>query len=225
MPGKKPHRRTEGGVAGEAAPLPLDAGKGRAALALVVVVVVCIVAGVGLNRCATGFGNDTMLHEEQPGVTTSLSQYDSDGDGLVDGRYDVEDLDPAASPEGTGWLVGSASAYSLDDNDGGDATASGIPLDETSLTVAVPESQASLLGAVVEIYYGGICVEAVVTDTGGFEDFGRSFDLAPGVWRAFGADDVEDWGVRDISYRFTGVSESGDSADDETTESSQGEAA
>lgn len=100
------------------------------------------------------------------------------------------------------WQIGFASAYSFADNDGWDATASGIPLDWTSYTVAVPISQRYLLGSSVEISYNGMTLVATVTDVGGFAGYGRVLDLAPGVWRAFGSSDVYDWGVRQVAYRF-----------------------
>lgn len=100
------------------------------------------------------------------------------------------------------WQLGFASAYSFEDNDGWDATASGIPLDWTSYTVAVPISQRYLLGSSVEISYGGMSLVATVTDVGGFAGYGRALDLAPGVWKAFGASSPGDWGVRQVAYRF-----------------------
>lgn len=101
-----------------------------------------------------------------------------------------------------GWQLGSASAYTLEDNTGWDATASGVKLTENSMTVAVPASRTDLLGRKVEIYYNGATVIATVTDTGGFAPLGRDLDLAGGVWRAFGASSTDNWGVRTVSYRF-----------------------
>lgn len=101
-----------------------------------------------------------------------------------------------------GWQTGAASAYSLACNTGYDATASGIKLTEYSMTVAVPVSKSYLLGRTVEIYYNGVTVTAKVTDTGGFESMGRDLDLAGGVWRALGATNTDNWGVRTVSYRF-----------------------
>lgn len=101
-----------------------------------------------------------------------------------------------------GWQVGSASAYTLECNDGYDATASGVKLTENSMTVAVPADRLDLLGRTVEIYYNGVTVTATVTDTGGFAPLGRDLDLAGGVWRAFGATSTDGWGVRTVSYRF-----------------------
>ncbi len=100
------------------------------------------------------------------------------------------------------WMNGLASAYDIEDNTGGTATASGIPLTHDSMTVAVPVSQSYLLGRTVEIRYGGKTVTATVTDTGGFASYGRVLDLAGGVWQAFGFSSGDDWGVRAVSYRF-----------------------
>lgn len=106
------------------------------------------------------------------------------------------------------WSSGIASAYNVSTNDNGagkfgvSTTASGRPLDEGSVTVAVPASQSYLLGRVVEICYQDKVVIATVTDTGGFGKYGRCLDLAPGVYHALGADSPSDWGTRSIHYRF-----------------------
>ena len=70
------------------------------------------------------------------------------------------------------------------------------------MTVAVPESQDHLLGRLVEIVYDDKVVVATITDTGGFEKYGRALDLAGGVWKAFGVSSWEDWGVREVKYKF-----------------------
>lgn len=121
----------------------------------------------------------------------------------------VEDQDPAQfqelqqlRPEGDGWSEGLASAYGLETNDGWDETASGIPLNNYSLTVAVPQENKDLLGRSIEIFYAGKTVEAKVTDTGALTPLGRALDLSPATWRAFGASSISDWGVRGVFYRF-----------------------
>ncbi len=100
------------------------------------------------------------------------------------------------------WMSGLASAYDIEDNTGGTATASGIPLTHDSMTVAVPVSQSYLLGRSVEIRYAGKTITATVTDTGGFASYGRVLDLAGGCWQAFGFSSGDDWGVRAVQYRF-----------------------
>ena len=100
-----------------------------------------------------------------------------------------------------GWSTGSASAYSIVDNDDGEgnfnttATASGRKLDDGGITVAVP-------GQAVAVMCGDKVVVATVTDTGGFAPYGRDLDLAPGTWKALGARSVGDWGVRTVYYKF-----------------------
>ncbi|WP_314041080.1 hypothetical protein [Slackia exigua] len=107
-----------------------------------------------------------------------------------------------------GWSTGSASAYSIVDNDDGEgnfnttATASGRKLDDGGITVAVPESQSWRLGQAVAVMCGDKVVVATVTDTGGFAPYGRDLDLAPGTWKALGARSVGDWGVRTVYYKF-----------------------
>lgn len=100
------------------------------------------------------------------------------------------------------WMCGLASAYDVDNNTGGTATASGAILTGDSVTVAVPASQYYLLGRTVEIRYGGKTITATVTDTGGFASYGRVLDLAGGCWKAFGFSSCYDWGVRAVQYRF-----------------------
>ncbi len=188
-----------------AAPPSLFASKARLVLAVAGIVLACALFVLLLDALfGGGQGDDSPVaeHEERAEVTTDVAELDANGNGLVDGAYGVEDLDAAADPQGEGWMEGTASAYSPEDNDGGTATASGIPLDDESLTVAVPQSDADKLGAQVDVFYGGITVRATVTDTGSFGDYGRDFDLAPAVWEAFGADSIDDWGVREVSYRY-----------------------
>ena len=95
------------------------------------------------------------------------------------------------------WYTAVASAY--DPNCNGDTvTASGIPLDWSTPTVASPWIA---LGSYVEISYNGMTVVAQVTDRGPYIG-GRDLDLAPGVFYAFGFDSADSWGVRTVSYRI-----------------------
>lgn len=100
------------------------------------------------------------------------------------------------------WMIGMASAYSVDSNTGGNATASGDELTDDSMSVAVPLSQRYLLGRSVQIRYGGKTITAVVNDVGGFAAYGRVLDLAGGCWKAFGCSSASEWGVRAVQYRF-----------------------
>lgn len=110
--------------------------------------------------------------------------------------------------EDDGWVQGSVSAYSFQNDDTAtgtydvENTASGRPLATNELTVAVPASQYYLLGHAVAIRYGETIVVATVTDTGGFEGYGRVLDLAPGTWKALGGTSCSSWGVRTVYYKF-----------------------
>lgn len=127
---------------------------------------------------------------EQQGASGSDSATKSDSSASQDVETDGE------------WMCGLASAYDVDNNTGGSATASGSILTSDSVTVAVPVSQRYLLGRTVEIRYGGKTITATVTDTGGFASYGRVLDLAGGCWKAFGFSSCHDWGVRAVQYRF-----------------------
>ena len=133
-------------------------------------------------------------------VATAFSQCSNETSSPLesDNLPELEQL----KPKGEGWSEGEASAYNRETNDGWDATASGIPLDDDTPTVAVPQENRDLLGATVEIFYAGKTVTAKVTDTGALGPLGRMLDLSPAVWRAFGASSLSDWGVRTVYYRF-----------------------
>lgn len=127
---------------------------------------------------------------EQQGASSGDSANKADSSASQDVETDGE------------WMCGLASAYDVDNNTGGSATASGAILTGDSVTVAVPASQYYLLGRTVEIRYGGKTITATVTDTGGFASYGRVLDLAGGCWKAFGFSSCYDWGVRAVQYRF-----------------------
>ena len=107
---------------------------------------------------------------------------------------------------GSGWITCIASAYTIADNDppGSTATASGIPLDESVPTVAMPMSMspARFYGSRIEISYNGMSVIATVTDCGAMGGGSRGLDLTPAVFRAFGARSADEWGLRQVRYRF-----------------------
>lgn len=115
--------------------------------------------------------------------------------------------EPEATTVDTGWQTGVASAYggSSDDSVGADdPTATGNTVDDYSMGVAVPIAWGpeAYYGRSVEITYNGVTVVATVTDCGGMGDGARALDLQPGVFRAFGFSTCDDWGVREVQYRF-----------------------
>lgn len=111
-----------------------------------------------------------------------------------------------SAPTGEGWITCIASAYTIADNDppGSTATASGIPLDESVPTVAMPMSMnpSRFYGKKIEISYNGISVVATVTDCGYMGGGSRGLDLTPSIFRAFGFSTADAWGLRSVSYRF-----------------------
>ena len=111
-----------------------------------------------------------------------------------------------ASNEGGDWIECLASAYTIADNTppGSTSTASGIPLDESVPTVALPVSMnpARFYGSKIQIAYGDMTVVATITDCGGLAGGARGLDLTPAVFRAFGFSTADAWGVRSVRYRF-----------------------
>ena len=106
------------------------------------------------------------------------------------------------------WRSGVASAYGGHSDASvapGARTATGDPVTETTMGVAVPmawDDYQSYFGKKVEISYGGKSVIATVNDCGSMGGGSRSLDLQPGVFRAFGANDCFEWGLREVRFRF-----------------------
>ena len=141
-------------------------------------------------------------HEEHDDGIAESAQGKQRGDTLGDQSISSASSEIRQNSDFSGWSTGRASAYSLESNDDWAETASGIPLDNYSYTVAVPIENAYLLGQSVEIGYGSLSLVARITDTGGLGPLDRDFDLAPAMWRAFGASSESDWGVRTVYYRY-----------------------
>lgn len=152
---------------------------------------------------------DSAAADSSQGTASSQSQDAGQGSASTSASSNTSTTDSSSSTTSKQdvktdgeWMSGLASAYDIEDNTGGTATASGIPLMHDSMTVAVPVSQSYLLGRTVEIRYAGKTITATVTDTGGFASYGRVLDLAGGCWQAFGFSSGDDWGVRAVQYRF-----------------------
>ena len=116
--------------------------------------------------------------------------------------------DSSSAPSGSGWQTGIASAYggSSDPNTPNPGTtATGAVCNDSSMGVAVPmawPNYRSYLGRKVEIRYNGKTVIATVNDCGGMGGGSRSLDLQPGVFKKFGFNTCQAWGLRTVSYRF-----------------------
>lgn len=105
----------------------------------------------------------------------------------------------------SGWSTGIASAYGGATDPGcGSITANGSYVSESSMGVAIPLAwgRRDLLGHTVLISYGGKTVTAVINDLGGMGGGSRSLDLQPGVFRAFGFDSCNGWGLRTVQYKI-----------------------
>lgn len=120
----------------------------------------------------------------------------------------VQDSGNTGTTTGSGWSTGVASAYGgssdpYTPNPG--TTATGAVCDDWSMGVAVPmawSNYRSYFGRTVEISYNGMTVYATVNDCGGMGGGSRSLDLQPGVFKAFGFQTCQAWGLRTVSYRF-----------------------
>jgi len=117
---------------------------------------------------------------------------------------DTKPNDGSTKPDGNQagtaeWQTGLATAYGQGFY--GRKTTSGAILTADSFGVAVPVSQSYLLGSTLEISWGGKTLRVLVNDTGTFDVYGRSLDLQPGVWKAFGFSDEYQWGVRVVKWR------------------------
>lgn len=114
----------------------------------------------------------------------------------------------APSSSGEGWRTGLATAYGgssdpYTPNPG--KTATGAVCNDYSVGVAVPmawSNYRSYLGRTVEIVYNGKTVYAPVNDCGGMQGGRVSLDLQPGVFKAFGFNTCNAWGIRTVQYRF-----------------------
>jgi peptidoglycan hydrolase CwlO-like protein len=118
----------------------------------------------------------------------------------------AQEPEPVDTSNAADWISCVASAYTIADNDppGSTATASGIPLDDSVPTVAMPMSMnpARFYGSMIQIEYGGLTVVATVTDCGYLSGGARGLDITPAVFRAFGFSSADDWGLREVRYRF-----------------------
>lgn len=105
----------------------------------------------------------------------------------------------------SGWKSGVASAYGGKTDPGcGSTTATGAKVTESSMGVAIPMAwgRRDLLGHKVMIAYGNKVVTATINDVGGMGGGSRALDLQPGVFRAFGFNSCNSWGVRTVKYKI-----------------------
>ena len=105
----------------------------------------------------------------------------------------------------SGWSSGVASAYGGKTDPGcGSITATGARVTESSMGVVNPMAwgRRDLLGHKVMIAYGNKVVTATINDVGGMGGGSRALDLQPGVFRAFGFNSCNSWGLRTVKYKI-----------------------
>ena len=112
---------------------------------------------------------------------------------------------PSPDPGGT-WQSGVASAYGGSSDPGsGTRTATGEAVTDSSMGVAVPMSwpnYRSYFHHAVQIKLGGTIVIAKINDCGNMGGGARSLDLQPGVFKAFGYNSCQAWGIRTVEYKI-----------------------
>lgn len=115
---------------------------------------------------------------------------------------------PIPSPEPIAWNSGIASAYGgssdpTTPNPG--ITATGAICDDWSMGVAVPMAWTNyrqFFNHAVKIKYNGMTVLATVNDCGYMGAGARSLDLQPGVFKAFGFNTCNSWGLRQVEFQI-----------------------
>lgn len=155
----------------------------------------------------TANASEVPTREEAPEGTYT---YEEPEPAQPEEQEPAEEQTPAVSYESgdtSGWSTGIASAYGgssdpYTPNPG--ITATGAVCDDYSVGVAVPIAwgPAAYYGRMVEISYNGMTVVATVNDCGGMGGGSRSLDLQPGVVKAFGFSTCQEWGLREVQYRF-----------------------
>ena len=115
------------------------------------------------------------------------------------------DITSTKDVDTSGWKSGVASAYGGKTDPGcGSTTATGAKVTESSMGVAIPMAggRRDLLGHKVMIAYGNKVVTATINDVGGMGGGSRALDLQPGVFRAFGFNSCNSWGLRTVKYKI-----------------------
>ena len=120
----------------------------------------------------------------------------------VTGPNSVPDINSA------NWNAGLASAYGgcsdpTTPNPG--RTATGDICNDSTMGVAVPmawPNYRQFFHHTVLIRHNGLTIIAKINDCGGMNGGERSLDLQPGVFKSFGAQTCQAWGVRFVEYKI-----------------------
>ena len=149
------------------------------------------------DATAQGDASDT---SEKSGVAVTSDSGTGDGDsGTSTGSG--RDATPIYGKD-SGWIDAGSCAMEVDG--GGSGTASDIRWDDDVPQVGLDKSSYpwAHFGEYVEIEYDGMTVQAQIVDCGYYGAGTSGIILNPGVFNQFGASDAEEWGRRDVSYRF-----------------------
>ena len=146
------------------------------------------------------FGNNGWLVTGTKKIDSKTYEFNSNGWLIKEVTQTTTTSESTAN-----WSSGKASAYGGATDPGcGSITANGSRVTESSMGVAIPLAwgRRDLLGHKVMINYGGKTVTATINDLGGMGGGARHLDLQPGVWRAFGFNSCNAWGVRTVKYKI-----------------------
>lgn len=158
-------------------------------------------------------GNAYVNGDDVSGDGTEDSQGDSgEGDASGSGESSSSASDGGTSGSSaassrsvtppSGWIDAEACATEWVAT--GNTTASTIDWDDESPQIGIDMSSSphGLFGDYVEIKYGDETVTAQVVDCGHYGSGEWGIILNPGVYEEFGVYDSDEWGRRDVSYRF-----------------------
>lgn len=166
------------------------------------------------------FGNNGWLRTGWQHFEDHKSYFGNNGHLVTDATFEHEEVRYVVN--GRGWVVneepiikdpfadipwqtGIASAYGgSTDPSSGSVTANGSRVTESSLGVAIPLAwnRRDLLGHQVQIEYNGKIIVATINDLGGMNGGRRALDLQPGIFRGFGFNSANGWGLRTVKYRI-----------------------
>ncbi len=158
-------------------------------------------------KIGNDYNADKKEGENAEGEASKDAESQSDSEGKEGEKQDAESTTDTASSsskvQNGDWIEAEACASSAAET-GASPTASGIDFDDSTPQVALQRSSdsASHFGEYVEIKYGDETVRAQVVDHGGLHSGENGILLNPGVFEAFGATSSDDWGRREVSYRF-----------------------
>ena len=142
----------------------------------------------------------------------------ADGDqGTTEGKEEAKDSEDTAEAtsgkkaskesdekDTSTWIQGEACASEVAGT--GTTTASGIAFDDSQPQIGIDtrSNPASHFGDYVEIRYGDLTVTAQLVDCGAYHGGTTGILINPGVYTQLGFSTADDWGRRNVEYRFLG---------------------